>query len=122
VDEVGSVAEVRHLIDEIVRRSKRDRDTSGFAKQYPRLVGEYFGGMKRHFDSALRCVQRGGQAAYVVGDSRSFKMVHIETAKILAKIAKTSGFKVDRIELWRDRRSTAHAEPLPENILLLHKP
>jgi hypothetical protein len=96
-------------------------DTSGFSKQYPRLVGEYFGGMKRHFVSAIHCLQRGGRAAYVVGDSRSFKMVHIETARILAKIAKSAGFRVEGIELWRDRRSTAHAEPLPENILLLRK-
>ena len=64
----------------------------------------------------------GGRAAYVVGDSRSFKMVHIETARILGEIATEVGFLVLGIELWRDRRSTAHQEPLPENVLLLRKP
>jgi DNA methylase len=121
-DLVRSTPEVMRIINEIVRRARADGDTSGFVKQYPRLVGEYFGGMKRHMESAYRCLRRGGRAAYVVGDSRSFKMVHIETAKILAKIAADVGFRVDGIELWRDRRSTAHEKTLPENVLLLRRP
>ncbi len=119
---VRDVPEVMELVDEIKRRAQRDGDTSGFVKQYPRLVGEYFGGMKRHLEAAYRCLRRGGKAAYVVGDSRSFKMVHIETAKILGKVAKSVGFEVAGIEVWRDRRSTAHDEPLLENVLLLRRP
>ncbi len=82
----------------------------------------YFGGMKRHLEAAFGGLRHRGKAAYVVGDSRSFKMVHIKTAKILAKIAEDIGFEVVGIELWRDRRSTAHEEPLPENVLVLRRP
>ncbi len=121
-DLVRGFPEVVDVIHEIKRRSKRDGDTSGFAKQYPRLVGEYFGGMKRHLEAAFRCLKPGGRAAYVVGDSRSFKMVHIETAEILARIGTKVGFRVEGIALWRDRRSTAHEESLPENILVLKRP
>jgi hypothetical protein len=121
-DRVRTVPEVTELVHEIRRRSRRDGDTSGFAKQYPRLVGEYFGGMKRHLEAAYRCLKRGAKAAYVVGDSRSFKMVHIETAKILGKIAKEMGYEIKGIELWRDRRSTAHDQSLAENVLTLRKP
>jgi len=120
-EEVRGLPAVTSLMEEIVRRAKRDGDTSGFVKQYPKLVGEYFGGMKRHLEILYQKIRRDGNAAYVVGDSRSFKMVHIETAKILAEIAERVGFKVEGIELWRDRRSTAHSKPLPENILLLRK-
>src|SRR2546425_12069316 len=109
-------------MDEVVRRTRRTGDTSGFAKQSPRLIGEYFGGMKRHLESAYGCLKRGGRAAYVVGDSQSFKRVRIETARILGLIAKQAGFEVTGIQRWRDRRSTAHSDPLPENILLLRKP
>ena len=58
----------------------------------------------------------------MVGDSQSFKRVRIETAKILGIIAKQVGFDVLGIQLWRDRRSTAHTERLPENVLVLGKP
>ena len=119
---VIDLPEVVGVMDEIVRRARSDGDTSGFVKQYPRLVGEYFGGMRRHFESAYRCLKRGGKAAYVVGDSQSFKRVRIETAKILGIIAKQVGFDVLGIQLWRDRRSTAHTERLPENVLVLGKP
>src|SRR2546426_6475582 len=118
---VIEVPEVVDVMDEVVRRTRRDGDTSGFAKQYPRLIGEYFGGMKRHLESAYSCLRRGGRAAYVVGDSQSFKRVRIETARILGIMAKRIGYEVTGIQRWRDRRSTAHDDPLPENILLLRK-
>src|SRR2546425_5363185 len=102
-------------MDEIVRRTRRDGDTSGFAKQYPRLIGEYFGGMKRHLESAYSCLRRGGKAAYVVGDSQSFKRVRIETARILGLIAKRVGFEVAGIQKRRDRKCPGQSEPLPEN-------
>jgi len=121
-ERVLDVPEVVDIMDEIVRRARADGDTSGFVKQYPRLVGEYFGGMSLHLEAAYRVLKRGGKAAYVVGDSQSFKRVRIETAKILGKLSKRAGFHVTDIQLWRDRRSTAHAEPLPENVLILRKP
>jgi len=121
VQKVVHITEIRDIIDEIISRCRRDGDTSGFSKMYPRLVGEYFGGMRTHFEQLHPLLKDNAKCAYVVGDSRSFKMVHIQTAKILGIIAEEVGFKVLSIDLWRDRGSTAHKQTLNENILKLQK-
>ncbi len=112
---------VQRLVRRISTRSRNDGDTSGFSKMYPRLVGNYFGGMYRHFESLFPVLRRGAKCAYVIGDSRSFKQVHIETAKILALLAKRVGFSIQGLQLWRIRRSTKLTQPLPEHILYLSK-
>jgi hypothetical protein len=62
-----------------------------------------------------------GIATFLVGDSHAFKMVHIETARLLGEIGKDVGFSAYDIELWWNKRSTSHNFLLPEYILHLKK-
>ncbi len=64
---------------------------SGFARVYPKLVGEYFGGMYKHFQALGRVLRLGGRAAYIVGDQSSFFATPIPTAAIIAQLAEKSG-------------------------------
>lgn len=99
---------------------ERTRDcTHGFGKLYPKVVVEYFGGMKRHFISMKRLLQPGAYCAYVVGDQSSYSQVPIPTAEILSTLARTAGFKTMRIEQWRTRWSTSTSKSVQENILIL---
>jgi len=115
------ITEVFNISNEIRARCKRDGDTSGFSKVYPKLVEEYFGGMYSHFESLYPLLKRGAKSYYLIGDSRSFKMVHIKTAEICGLIAQKLGYKVELIEIFRNRTSTAHKDDLLENILILSK-
>jgi DNA modification methylase len=118
---VAHFKEVAELMKRIEERVKETKGTSGFEKLYPKLVGEYFGGMYRLLSSAYDIVEEGGTVTLLVGDSHAFKMVHIETAKLLEKIALNIGFKGSKIEVWQYLRSTAHKYPIPEYILTLYR-
>ena len=113
-----NIAKITQLIDD---RLKADGATSGFEKLYVKLVWEYFGGMSLVFQSALKILKHGGTFHLLVSDSHSFKMVHIQTAQILAEIGLDVGFSDAHIELWQDKVSTSHKYDLKENILTLVK-
>jgi hypothetical protein len=91
----------------------------GFAKLYPKVVREYFGGMKRHFESIKPFLAPGAHCAYVVGDQSSYLQVHIPTATILSSIAEEAGFQTVEIKHWRNRWSTTTSREVHENILIL---
>jgi len=109
------------LMKKIDRRVRETKGKSGFEKLYGKLVGEYYGGMYKCLQEVYDCLESRGTAAFLVGDSHAFKMVHIETAKLLGEIGLDVGFKKYEIELWQNKRSTSHSLPLPENILELYK-
>jgi hypothetical protein len=96
--------------------------THGFGKLYAKVVVEYFGGMKRHFNSMKKLLQPGSYCAYVVGDQSSYAQVPIPTAEILSGIATSIGFKTIKIEQWRTRWSTSTTKGVQENILILRNP
>lgn len=118
VEKIKSIQEVTDLIEQ---RLDEDGATSGFEKLYTKLVWEYFGGMHKVFEQSLKVLKRGGKFALLVSDSHAFKMVHIETAKILGEIASALGYKKVEIELWQDKTSSSHGYHIPENILILTK-
>ena len=91
----------------------------GFAKLYPKVVREYFGGMKRHFKSIKPFLMADALCAYVVGDQSSYLQVHIPTATILSGIAGEMGFQTVEIKHWRSRWSTTTSREVHENILIL---
>lgn len=93
--------------------------TSGFERLYHKIVKHYFGGMYRHLQSLKCMLSPNAQLAYVVGDQMSFFRINIPTAKILAEIGEAVGYKVDGIDLWRTRLSTATRLQIDENVLLL---
>jgi hypothetical protein len=51
----------------------------------------------------------------------SFFRTHIPTAKILAEIAESLGYKIEEIELWRTRLATATKIQIDENVLIMRK-
>jgi hypothetical protein len=117
VKRISSIEAVAQAVEGAIKGKE-----SGFEKLYPTVVRSYFGGMTRHFGSLYRLMKAGGRAAYVVGDQAAYARVPIKTAVLLGDAAKSVGFKVDEIRLWRRRWSTGISSHLDENILFLRKP
>lgn len=119
---IEDLASIKEITDEIDRRIKEDNGTSGFEKLYCKLVWEYFGGMYKVFEEALKVLKPGGKFVLLVSDSHAFKMVHIQTATLLAEVAEKAGFTNSHIELWQYKGSTSHKYRLFEEILTVEKP
>ena len=64
----------------------------------------------------------GAKLAYVVGDQASYLRVMIRTGTLLADIAESLGYRVEGIDLFRTRLSTATGEQLREEVVLLGWP
>jgi Putative RNA methylase family UPF0020 len=116
---VADRPEIRSLVRKIDRRASAKNH--GFAKLYSRVITEYFGGMRRHFESVAPLLRSGATLAYVVGDQASYLQVPIETANILSSIASDVGYDVLGIRPWRNRATRGTAKTIVENILLLRK-
>ena len=97
---------VRRVVAAI--RNRAEQRSSGFARVYPRLIGEYFGGMYRHFQAVGRVLRPGGYAAYVVGDQSSFFATPIPTARILSHLAVSCGAQLQLVSMkpFRKLRGT----------------
>ncbi len=96
--------------------------TSGFERQYARVTKLYFGGMARHFEAIKAVLKPGARLGYVVGDQASYLRVMIRTGELLANIAESRGYRVDRLDLFRTRPATATRELLREEVLVLTWP
>ena len=117
---VAEHKEIQELV--IAIDQKAHTKTYGFARLYSRVLCEYFGGLKRHFESVLPHMLPGSMCAYVVGDQSSYLQVHIPTAELLADIATGCGFEHMETRQWRTRWSTTMSRHVAENILLLKVP
>jgi hypothetical protein len=93
----------------------------GFARLYPTVIREYFGGMKRHFESIASLMPRGARYAVVVGDQASYFNISIPTAKLLGNIAEQCGFEVEENIVWRQRWATKTSKLIKEHALILKK-
>jgi len=118
VDKFGSIQSIAKAVER--RRVELNKD-SGWEKLYPLVVREYFGAMYRHLQSLKPFLRRGAKCAYVVGDQMSFLMVHIKTGEILAELADDLGYKFEKIDLWRERLSTASKMMLREEVVIFSK-
>lgn len=116
------LAEIKEVTDEIAARLAHDGATSGFEKLYTKLVWEYFGGMAYTLTECYKVLKPGGMIALLVSDSHAFKMVHIETAKLLGLVGEKIGYTNAEVILWQMKNSTSHKYQLRENILILQKP
>ena len=123
-DDDASLVSDNLLIAELVSALRRKVRTKshGFARFYPKVITEYFGGMKRHFKALWAFLADDAQCAYVVGDQSSYASVHIPTATILSQLAGDVGFQTMEIRHWRSRWSTTTSRVVHENILFLRKP
>jgi hypothetical protein len=96
--------------------------TSGFERLYARLTKLYFGGMARHLADLRPALRGGAQLAYVVGDQASYLRVMIRTGELLADIAKSLGYDIEGIDLFRTRLATATKAQLREEVVVLRWP
>lgn len=119
---VAKNSEVCRISEEIEARRLALGKTSGFERNYSKVAKNYFGGMVRHLENLKPVLKPGAKLAYVVGDQASYMQVMIRTGNILAEIAETLGYKVDRLDLFRTRRATATGDNLREEVLILKWP
>jgi len=116
---VTRIESIKTIVGKLQRKTRKVEH--GFGKLYPTVVSEYFGGMRRHFQSIVKLLKPKAMCAYVVGDQSSYLRVHIPTAQILGSLAEKSGFKVVEITHWRTRWSSSTSREVDENILILQK-
>lgn len=114
--------EIIELADRIESRRKELGKTSGFERNYANVTQQYFGGMYRHFASMRSVLASGAYLAYVVGDQASYLRVMIRTGQLLSQIAKSLGYVVESIDLFRTRLATATKRQLREEVVVLRWP
>lgn len=119
---VAEHGEIQRIAEAIEARRIELGKTSGFERLYARVTKLYFGGMARHLAGLREQLRPGAYLAYVVGDQASYFRVMIRTGQLLADIAKSLGYQVVDIELFRARLSTATKEQLREEVVVLHLP
>jgi len=87
---------------------------------YPLMIQMYFSDMYECLENYYNCLVSGGTALLVVGD-QTIQGVMIPVAEILEEMSLEIGFSQSRIELHRERRSSNHDMPIPEENLVLTK-
>jgi glutathione synthase/RimK-type ligase-like ATP-grasp enzyme len=78
--------------------------------------------MFRHLHDMRMVLKPGAQLAYVVGDQASYLQVMIRTGEILSDIARSLGYEVVGIDLFRTRLATVTREQLREEVVVLRWP
>ena len=116
---VAHIPRIQKLANSIEQRRLELGKTSGFERQYAKVVRLYFGGMARHLSELRPFLRPGAKLAYVVGDQASYFRIMIQTGQILAEIAEHLGYVVLDVELFRTRFSTTTRALLREELLLL---
>lgn len=96
--------------------------TSGFERLYARVTKLYFGGMARHLAELREILRPGAHLAYVVGDQASYLRIMIHTGQLLADIARSLGYELVGIDLFRKRLATATRAQLREEVVVLRWP
>ena len=119
---VESHDEIQRIAGSIERRRIELGKTSGFERLYARVTKLYFGGILRHLLDLRPALRPGAQLAYVVGDQASYLRVMIRTGRLLADLARSAGYEVVGIDLFRTRLATATKEQLREEVVLLRWP
>lgn len=118
-DYVRDDHEINRLATRVARRCKGK--TYGFARLYPAVIRQYFGGMKRHFKSMSSIIVPGGRYGIVVGDQASYLGIHVPTAALLGRLAQECGFVVEESSIWRKRRASKTSKLMKEHVLILRK-
>lgn len=92
-------------------------------RNIPEMIGAYFSEMLSIVRAVEKNLATGGSMWIVIGDSR-YSEVGIESAEILAELAETSKLLVDRIDPFRQMRTSAQQggrEQLAESLLVFHR-
>jgi DNA modification methylase len=116
---IADHAEIQAISSEIESRRIAMGKTSGFEKLYGKVTKLYFGGMARHLAELRPYLKPGAYLGYVVGDQASYLQVMIRTGQLIADIAQSLGYRVERIDLFRTRLATATRQQLREEVVVL---
>ncbi len=119
---VAQHAEIQRIADEIENKRISLGKTSGFEKLYGKVTKLYFGGMARHLAELRTFLKPGAHLGYVVGDQASYLQILIKTGELLADIAKSLGYEVVSLDLFRTRLATATRKQLREEVVVLRWP
>jgi DNA modification methylase len=119
---VAQHAEIQRIADEIETKRISLGKTSGFEKLYGKVTKLYFGGMARHLAELRTFLKPGAYLGYVVGDQASYLQILIKTGELLADIAKSLGYEVVSLDLFRTRLATATRKQLREEVVVLRWP
>jgi hypothetical protein len=114
--------EIQRIAEAIEQRRIELGKTSGFERLYARVTKLYFGGMLRHLTELRPVLRPGAHLAYVVGDQASYLRIMIRTGRLLADLAKSVGYELVGIDLFRTRLATATKEQLREEVVILRWP
>jgi hypothetical protein len=121
-DHVRDIPEIQRIAEAIEARRIEMGKNSGFERLYHRVATNYFGGMARHLESLKPKLAKEAVLGYVVGDQASYLQIHIKTGELLAQIAASQGYVVERIDLFRTRQATATRQQLREEVVVLRWP
>ena len=115
---VRDIDYVRRRVSEIERRVAGRTD--GFARLYPRVVGEYFGGMARVLTHIERLLAPGGTCAIIVGDQATYCGVRVDCVTGLTAVAATCTPRL-RVagELMVRKRTNRNGLEISERALVL---
>jgi SAM-dependent methyltransferase len=119
---VAGHKEIQRIAAAIEQRRIELGKTSGFERLYARVTKLYFGGMARHLSDLRAVLRPGAQLAYVVGDQASYLRIMIRTGKLIADLARSLGYEVIAIDLFRTRLATATRAQLREEVVRLRWP
>jgi len=115
-DIVTKFDSVMRIVREL--EEKAASKTYGFAKLYPRVISEYFGGMYLHFRNLRRFLATGAAGFYVVGTQRTYLQTYTPTAEILGEFLEDLGYEVEGITVWKERvGTTGSRKRIDEEIL-----
>ena len=114
--------EIQRIASSIEDRRLALGKTSGFERLYSRVTKLYFGGMLRHLTDLRPILRPGACLAYVLGDQASYLRILIRTGQIFADLAKSLGYELLGIDLFRTRLATATKEQLREEVVILRWP
>lgn len=121
-DWIQNIQSIQDLSDTIEERRIELGKTSGFEKLYHKVVKLYFGGMTKHLNDLKPFLKKNAKLAYVVGQQASYFQIPIATGDLLGEAAESIGYKVECIELFRERFSTATKTNIKEEVLILTLP
>jgi hypothetical protein len=119
---IADFPDILEIAEAIEEKRKELGKTSGFERTYHRVTTLYFGGMARHLSNLRPCLASGAKLAYVVGDQASYLRVMIRTGTLLARIADSLGYEVEKVDLFRKRFATATSQELREEVVVLRWP
>ena len=101
-------------------RQKEKREEKNWGWNRPKMLIEYFGGMKMHLESMYDVLREGATYSIIIGDS-AIAGVHIPTDSLIIDIGKELGYSHGSLDIFRKRSSSRHTVKLRESLVTLIK-